>query len=272
MAKSRFIIRVQATNLRAEVWVNNMPVCMLLPGQALSPVALPVNQFLIAGRNTVGVVLHAGAVPSKASEEWSKGDGASAYSGPASLRLTLAEYDDEQTDSAYVPAFLTTLDWEGEACPRPAYVEREFSLSKSVGPWSWETARTFRVLDPTLREQVLDYVKSLHNLLAVADFNGFVSESAIKLNELTAQAYGVSAEYMRNNMLQALKVHSEPPYGLRALNLQEIDLRLVAGGRLIECLRKDRGYVLEYKQPQKPDTFFLPLMVGQFDNRWRILR
>jgi len=104
------------------------------------------------------------------------------------------------------------------------------------------------------------------------DFNSYLSESAKKLEELTTRAYGVSAEYTRNNMFQALKVHSEPPYCLRALNFQEADLRLVAEGRMIECLRSDRGYVLEYRQAQKPGTFFLPLMIGQIDRCWRILR
>lgn len=272
MARRRFIVRVQAANLRAEVWVNKIPVCMFRPAETRSPTALPVNQFLVAGRNTVGVTLHAGAVPSKAHEEWSDEAGAAAYSGPAVLRLALSEYDDEQAGPAYSPPPLVSLEWEGEACSRPVYLEREVVLSKEQRPWAWETAKAFRVIDPTVRTQVLDYVRSLHALLAAGDFNGYMSESAAKLEELTAQAYGLSAEGMRKNMLQALKTHSEPSYSLRPFDPQEVDLRLIADGRMIECLRKDRGYVLEYANTKSADTFFLPLMVGQIQTRWRILR
>ena len=123
-----------------------------------------------------------------------------------------------------------------------------------------------------MRGEVRDYLEYLHRLLTAREFEAFVAESAPKLEELTELAYGVPAESMRRGMLQALEDHSVEPYRLQPLDWSEVDLRLVAGGRMIDCLRKNRRNVLEYVEPKDQDVFFLPTMVGKIGAQWKILR
>jgi hypothetical protein len=271
MSNPRFIVRLDFSGLRAEVWVNEIPVGIVVPGDA-SPVAIPVNQFLTFGRNSVGVMLHAGPVPSRAGDPWPSHPSAVSYTGAAKLNLRIAQYAPDQTALADDPPSAATIDWQGPAVPQPSYLQRELDVPTRLGPWIWESATRFANVDSRLRSRVLEYLSYLHGLLNERRFDAFVDESAIKFNDLTERAYGLPPEPMRRQMLEALNSQSSPPNVLEPLNPNDLDLRLVAGGRMIECLRSDRRYVLEYQAPGQDDEFFLPTMIGETAGRWRILR
>ena len=92
MPNPRLIVRVQTKNLRAEIWLNGAPVAMLLPGEADTPVGVPVNEFAVLGGNALGVLLHAAPRPSAAGEPWASDEEAASYTGPASISVRVAQY------------------------------------------------------------------------------------------------------------------------------------------------------------------------------------
>jgi hypothetical protein len=272
MVKPRFVIRAQTANLRVEVWVNDIPVSYLLCDQASSPVAIPVNQYLVKGKNAIRVVLHPGPVPSRALDSWASEREALGYTGTASLSLRFAKESTGQEATAQNGGPLVAISWQGLAATQPLPMEREFMLDEPAGPWAWETATRFRSLDSAVREQASNYVRRLYGLLAAKQFDAYILESSTKLDELTEGAYGAPAEPMRRGMLRALQDHSEAPYKLQPLEISDEGMRLVAGGRMIECLRKDRRHLLEYVHPGQDGAFFLPTMIGKVDSVWKILR
>jgi hypothetical protein len=237
-----------------------------------SPVVFPVNQFIVEGRNRIGVVLHNGPVPSGLGAPWPDSPLANQYTGQAKLTLKFSKYKPEEIPFHDSPPVLLNIDWAGLAVPVPSVLEREVELPSAFGRWAWESATTFTSISGSLRGSVLEYLTFLHDLLATGQFERFIAESEIKLKELTVRAYGIEAGPFRDEMLAGLSSHLGPPYELAPLVPEEIDLRLVAGGRLIECLKRDYGYVLESNHPETKDTFFLPIMVGQREGRWNILR
>jgi len=272
MSKPRFLIRAQSNNHQVEVWINNIPVLFLRQGESPAPVIIPVNQFLIAGSNKIGVMLHAGVMPSQADKPWPIDKEAARYTGQSSVLVTIAKYGPGETGTADTPPPLASLRWEGVASPRPNYLEQQFTHVGASHVWAWESATQFRTLDGDLRAQVLDYIRRLHGLLQTQNFDGFLTESSLKLEEMTEHAYGVPAAPMRQNMLEALQAHSAQPFRLQALDEASIDMRLIASGRMLECIRKDRTHVLQFVNSETQDTFFLPLMIGLAGNRFRLLR
>ena len=270
MANPRFIARVETKNLRAEIWINRIPVAMLLPGEADGPAGLPLNEFIVSGRNQIGVVLHAGPIASRSTEPWPDSKQAAAYSGAASLTLQLAQYADDQPVHRDGPPAILSIEWQGLAEPIPRRMEREFQVASAFGRWGWQDAEQLPSLDDALRIRSLDYISRLHGLLAAGQFATFVEESALKIEEY-ARAYGILAEPVRRSMLQALSSQAAALH-LRPLDPQAIDLRLVAGGRMIECLRTDRHHALEFAGEGEGPTFFLPTMIGVTTLGWRMLR
>lgn len=273
MPNPRLIVRAQTQNLRAEIWLNGVPVVMLLPGEADKPVSVPVNEFAVVGGNVVGVVLHAAPRASAAGEPWGSEEQAASYTGPASLSLRVAQYSPSESVAAANPAPLAVLDWQGMAVPVPAMMERKFNVELAYGPWAWQSAQRYEVFDRVLRSRAYDYLAYLHGLLAAGRVAEFVETNRLRLEEITARAYGVSPRPLRRTLTQAIEQHaSSEEWSLLPLDPREIDLRLVAGGRMIECLRTNRHNALEYVRKDSPETFFLPAMIGVLGNSWQILR
>jgi hypothetical protein len=106
-------------------------------------------------------------------------------------------------------------------------------------------------------------------LLAAAQFETFVAESDLKIRDY-ARAYGIAVGPVRQGMLSALSSQAAK-LKLRPWSPNEVDLRLVAGGRLIECLRTDRHHALEFGGDSGP-SFFLPTKIGIAEAKWQMLR
>lgn len=273
MPNPRLIIRVQTKNLRAEVWLNGVPVVMFFPGEADTPVGVPVNEFALPGRNMVGVMLHAAPRASAAGEPWAAHADAASYTGPASLSVRVGQYGPAESVAKATPPPLAVLDWQGVAAPLPSMVERTFTLDYAYGPWAWQSAERYESFDPVLRARAFDYLSYLHGLLAQRRVEEFVAANALRLEEITRRAYGVSPEPMRRTLTRAIEQHAAgDEWSLLPLDPREIDLRLVANGRMIECLRTNRHHALEYARKEGPGTFFLPAMIGVLGNSWQILR
>jgi hypothetical protein len=65
---------------------------------------------------------------------------------------------------------------------------------------------------------------------------------------------------------------SDPAWVLLPVAATDVDLRLVGGGRLIECLRRDGQHALCFVKTNTPQTFFLPAKLGFADGAWQVLR
>ena len=272
MPYPRIIARVQTKGLRAELWANDVPAVMLYPGEADTPIGVPLNELLNSGRNQIAVLLHAAPLASRASDPWPEDPVAASYRGPASLSLRLAEYAPEQKVTSDNPPAITMIEWSGVAAPTPLPITREFDLSAPLGPWAWQRAERFTPLGAPVRARAVEYLKSLHEMLAAKRYDEFIAEHSYKLEEMTAGAYGVSTEPFRSSMRQVLDDHGREPWRLEPFSPGVLDLRPAAGGRLIECLRTDRHCALEYTRPDSKDTFFLPAMIGNVGGQWRVLR
>jgi hypothetical protein len=269
MPNPRFIAKTKTRNLRVEIWINDIPAVLLLPSEKETTVSVPLNDNVILGTNKIGAMLHAAPLASKSQDPWPDDPTAGQYSGPASLDLQIAQYADDQPVHKDGTPAIATIDWQGPAQPVPSLQERNFPGVNELGRWAWQDAEVFRAIDDALRLRALDYLRHLHGLLATAQFESFVAESELKIREY-AHAYGIAVEPVRKGMLSAWSSQAAK-LKLRPWSPNEFDLRLVAGGRLIECLRTDRHHALEFAGNGGP-SFFLPTKIGIADGKWQILR
>jgi hypothetical protein len=167
------------------------------------------------------------------------------------------------------PPPLLAIEWQGAAAPEPVAIDRDFPVAAGFGHWAWQDAAAIPVLEGAALAGAVEYLIRLHGMLASGDFTGFMEESRIKIDEY-ARAYGIAAGPVRESMLEALTSQAAE-LRLRPLKPAELDLRLVAGGRMIECLRADRTHALEFSG-EEGQAFFLPAMIGISDGVWRLMR
>lgn len=269
MTSTRYVIRVQASNMRVELRINDIPVGLYAPGEAQNPAEVPVNEFLVNGRNTLMVIAHANPLPSRVFEPWSAAAEPKITLGQAAtLELTLAP----EAAGAAAPANQPLrLSWRGAAAMTPAKDEKVFEIAAGLPVWAWTRARELSGADV----QSVGYpaLLRLREILEHRDIAALEKLQAVKLEEITAGAYGVPSAPLRAAFLKGLSAcMNDPSWTLRPCGHADVDLRLVGNRRLIECLRTDGSPALSYVKAGSGQTFFLPTMLGFVDGSWQILR
>lgn len=264
----RYIARVKAENTRVELRVNDIPVAIFTPGAARAGAEVPLNEFLVAGSNTVKAIANANPLPSRALDAWAPGaDAAVNLGAPAEMQVTITREGGGSASAGFAPV---ALAWNSPAQPVPVAVDRRFDVDTRFPAWAWTRAQEMQPSDGAAAYQAL---RALHARLVQRDAGGIAAVMDLKLREVTAGAYGVPPEPLRNGLLKGLgQCMADPTWNLLAVEPGQVDLRLVGNRRLAECLRPGGSHALMYAKAGSAATFFLPVMLGLLEGRWQVLR
>lgn len=264
----RYIARVKADNTRVELRVNDIPVAIFPPGAARTGAEVPLNEFLVPGPNTVRAIVNANPLPSRAADAWAPGaDAAVNLGAPAEMHAAITREGGGSASAGFAPV---TLAWNGAAQPVPALVDRRFDVDTRFPAWAWTRAQEMQPADGAAAYQAL---RALHARLAQGDAGGIAAVFDLKLREVSAGAYGVAPEPLRNGLVKGLgQCMGDPAWALLPVDPGQVDLRLVGNRRMVECLRPGGGHALMYTKAGSAATFFLPVMLGLLEGRWQVLR
>ena len=263
----RYLARIKADNTRVEVRVNDIPVGTFHPGEARDTAEVPVNEFLVSGANRLSVIFHANRRPTQVLQPWNPLDDAATKLGqPASLEVQVVREDPGRASGATVQS----VSWSGPAAPLPVRGERDFQVHTAPPAWVWTRAQR---LQGDAAGGAFRVLAELHRMLAAGETARLLAVMAVKLREITTGAYGVPEANLRNGLLQALGTCAgDPAWILQPCAAGDVDLRLVGGDRLVECMRPDGLHALTYIHRETHETFFLPAMLGIADGAWQVLR
>lgn len=262
----RYLARIQATNMRVELRVNDVPVAILPPGAAVGGAEVPLNEFLVAGPNRAVAIAHANPLPSRFADPWGpQAEPGVQLGAPASLQVQIVRVGAGSAGFAPVQ-----LGWNGAAQPAPASIDRSFNVDTPFPSWAWLRARELQGADAAAAYQAL---RALHDRLARNDAAGIATLMDLKLQEVATGAYRAPAGPLRAGLAQGLaQCMGNPAWTLLPVEPGQVDLRLVAGRRMAECLRPGGAHALTYVKANSRATFFLPVMLGMLEGRWQVLR
>jgi hypothetical protein len=130
------------------------------------------------------------------------------------------------------------------------------------GQWSWQDAPPFAV-DARSTAAVIDYIRDLHATLAAGSVDTLIAHSQIKFKEV-APAYELTpadAELRIRQAWQGLTSHSE--WELAEWNVEDLDLRLHCGGRLVEPTTLAGEPILRQRRPIDDEVWSLPIFIAR---------
>jgi hypothetical protein len=263
---TRYVLRVKASNLRCELRINDVPAALYAPGEATGGAEVPVNEFLLPGANQLQAWVGTHPQPSRAREAWASQPGV-VLGALAGFQAELLREDDGAPSAGFQPL---RLAWQGVAEPQPRVLEQAFSAGVATPRWAYTQATA---LGPEALAAAMAALQQLRALLEQKKVDSVLALMAGKLDEVTRQAYGVPPEPLRAGLQRALqRTLADPAWQPLPLDPAALDLRLVAQGRLVECLRPDGRHAFTWVKPGSSATFFLPVMLGLLQGRWQVLR
>ncbi len=160
-----------------------------------------------------------------------------------------------------------------EKQPFPRWVRKFADLGPMFGRFHWEDAVTLRLDEPTI-ESALEFVAHVRDLVELGIAAPILDVSKQKFDEV-ARVYGISADERAAMFERLLNEESEKPHWIfETPDEDDVDLRLCADGRMIECIGKDWKSSIRGVPNPDENQFMFPMKIGRLepDGDWLIMR
>jgi len=247
---------IMAEKCRAELWLNDIPLALVTePSPYLSVAA---HMYVVDGENTLEIVVNPGPEPARARDRSGK-----SLPENASVHGRLSALDPGQfTDDPKAPA-LIRADWaSGPPGEAPKIVAARSNLGVMFGPWAWQSAPRL-TLDAATVAQVEAVLERIRVSLQQGDAS-VLGRLARPKFEAAARAFPARSlqETLRQFIAVVERNAKTPGWSMLPLDPAKFSFRLVAGGRLIECVNKDWKATIRSIPPPGSIPMYFPMFVG----------
>ncbi len=266
-----FYLRLNCSGCRAEGWLNGVDVSRVDPISCLLD-GRPVHEYILPGKNHVALLIQPDPHPSfpmRAGE---------AFNAPEHIFATLHLLQGPRGALPGDPSVkvLAAIEWRpqpGTPVQPPLLIEREAELPVWLPRWTWLDATPVAASEE-LDRQVFGVVQLLAGAMGKGDFEPYIRAAESRFQDL-AQAYGTTADEAKRRIAAQYKsVLAEVPELEIAPPVREnMALRIVAGGRVIDCYEKDFEPILRTKKIADGTTpLRYPMRLAVFGRELRIIR
>lgn len=232
------VLQLEAGGCPVEVLLNGMPVAAL--GPAGGRAVLAVHEYTLAGKNQLGLVIF----PPPPGPQMPAQPRVAIGPTWARARLLLLRQGQAASDPAV--RVLATAEWaveEGKSYEAPSTQSIDVDLPVAFPRWRWLDAPPVNLTAPVQR-QILEFVQQQAIELARGNPEPMLAVAKLRFDEL-ALAY----QHTAAQGTQRFRDHLQRLYADKALKIvppaaEELMLRPIVGGRLIECLSPLGGPVL----------------------------
>jgi len=258
------VIKLKAQGCTAEAWFNGLPMARATP---LAPEAVvPAHEGAVNGLNRLDLVV--GADSGAAAAVLQTAPHAMAVQVHLLLPRMGAAVDETQART------LARIDWScaaGDPLTLPVRRIQEPDLPIRFPRWRWLDAPVVAVTQ-ALRLQAHAFVCGLARDLARGQTESFTSATRLRTEEL-ALAYQRSPDFESARLKEWLEqMYAVSRLVWQPLTPEEIQLRPLAGGRLLECLGGDGRAALTTVPDKAGSTLALPLRLSVVEGRFYVLR
>jgi hypothetical protein len=268
-AVTPFCVEADVDGCSAEVYLNDIPLGRLFPEPGNPELGLTINQLIRNGPNTVELLLDPGDHPSAARTPKETRDlaGLSFF-----LRVSRVPEGGVIGESAPSETLVeVNFTGDGMVVPVPLSAVRTFTVDSPFPPWAWERAEVL-TLGPALTADVVAFLADYRAALAHRDIGRENRLSALVHAEICA-AYGRSPGPWVAALNGAIEDEwRRADWSVEPIDADQLDLRLCANGRMVQCVRKDWDDAIRSNRDAEGGNMTVPLFLGRLDGRMQRLR
>jgi hypothetical protein len=262
------VVKLSVLGCSAELSMNGLPVARATP--RAHQVIAPVHEAACVGPNRLELVVDVTDQPGPAATRRS----ATASQDMAVQAQLLLPRMGTTIDES-VARTLTRMEWtcpRGEALTLPVRRFQEAELPIRLPRWRWLDAPVVAQPGAELAAQAHAFVTGLARDLSRGQFDSFMTATRLRTEEL-ALAYLRSPESEASRMREWLEqLYASSKLVWQPLAPEEMQLRPLAGGRLLECLGNDGRNALTTMPDELGNTLAFPLRLSVVEGRFYVLR
>lgn len=264
------ILEARVEGCEAEIYLNGIPLTTLTPDDCYE-VSIPAAQYVVPGENRVQMAINPGPSPSTATrgEAWT-----APREARAAVQLTCYPQGAVPGDGSGLCHFALTWSGDGqEGGTRLAEGVVDWPSDRwpsAAGPWSWQSAPPLDLQQH--QAAITQFIGRVHRAMATRDIQFMINLAALHLRDLVA-AYQLDwGEQQQEGRGIYQELFAKPDWAMEPLDPETYDLRLCAGGRLVECVRHDRDAILRSEKDAEGNRYNYPMMLGVVGGQLQVLR
>jgi len=261
------MLRGRASGCSAEVRINDILVAAM--GSNGGDVSLPIHEYILAGENTVTLVIDPGlshdagtaATPTLAATE--------VYAHVRLLLPRVGELCSQETART-----LFEFGWaanEGDVYQAPLVHPNQVMLPIKFPRWRWMDVPTIDYSDQT-KAKVAAFLQRIAVAMAQGEFEPLITASQLRLEEL-AVAYQQPLDAVTSRFVSRLKLlHATKALKMTIPTLSDLVLRPCANRRLVECLTADGSPMLKTLPAADGSRTVWPVRIAIVNGQCHIVR
>lgn len=246
---------LELTDCSGELWVNGIPLPGLPIHRPSFEVSVPIQHALVTGMNQLELWVDVEGGPRE-----NKVPRKAPLRPSARAVARLVAYEPGVQATPENGTLLATLEYQGdrvdhdEATQAPRVRRLGVDLGMSFGPWAWEKAPILELDDATMNE-AKSVVREMHGALFSGDAQKVLNLIRLRWEEMDRAYPGRDdAADQRNHAAWIAELGQDPRSNV-PLEPENHAFRLIAGGRMIECIDEDFFASIRIAQEVEPNRW-----------------
>lgn len=248
--RDKLFVQFYLQNVTGEVRVNGVPVHSVPEPLEATDQTIPVNGLVIAGMNSVDLVLDIEGSPSVSTYRRQQKANKDAM---AMIRVLRFPSDGGPVFAMPIPSNIVAYrEWLGEkdeSEEAPRVVSLTFDAGAGFGgPWSWQSAPKLQ-LDPATIEEARVICENVRSAIVSGNARDLLRMAEIRFREV-GEAFGATSDAEDIAQLERwIQQYASEPDRVLPLDPRQFDFRLVADERILQPLNKDWSHPVRMNQP-----------------------
>ena len=259
-------LRLRSHGVAAEAWLNGLPLARTPKGGGDS--CVPVHEFVIAGANRLELVVEPPPLaPGAPAAEPIFGDGA--WRADAALLLPRVG----QLASEHASRLLGQVSWvcpDDEVLRPPVRLSQELDIPVRFPRWRWLDAPAINDVND-LRAPAATFLQDVSIALSRGDAEHLIVAAKLRFEELALAYQRPLADDVARWRARVQLLHAQKALRPELPTPDSLNLRLVADGRLMECLGADGLPILRCARPDGSRVYW-PMRLAAVERRFYPLR
>jgi hypothetical protein len=264
--------QLEVFDTTAELWLNGIPVSRIENNPSRVPIEnVAVAQLLIPGTNMLELLVEPGSHPSIGRSEKRELPFKKMSAFARLLRFRAGASGMKEEGELLGEVFFR---WEDASLDKQVFPQSsavQIEMGAAYGRWGWQDAPELVVDDALIAEAraVLDEVES-----AIRSFHAdrFWALTELQIKDVLRAYPAVTEAYLRSDLEAMFNHYRDKPDPVMKRNPDDHDFRLVAGGRLLQCVDKDYSTSFKLRDPEDGTGVPYRIMLARVDGKLRIVR
>lgn len=252
---------------RAEIFVNGVPVLRLVPGP-YTLLSVPVNHYLCDGDNRFELLVEPGARPRDTrypTEEKALPD--------VYAHARLARFGDGDTVNLETGEELADIEFEGSADRKdivPLSLTRNVDMGTFAGRWAFQDAAVLTLNDELVQEAHMK-LEEIAYTIRHGSLTQYLDMFRVIVRERHRAYPALPQGHLQERSEDFLQRFRQKPDQVLPPARDQHEFRLVADGRMIECVDRDFFPSLRMRSVEG-NLVPMDIFLGRIDGRLEIVR